>query len=73
MEAVRFLVKEGVCQDDTDKEGRTPLMLAIQSGHTAVARYLVESMQKTKGKKGDSWGSVALMFAAENTQLVLMQ
>ena len=78
MEAVRFLVEEEVCQKDKDKEGHTPLILAIQAGHTAVARYLVESMQAKKGKKGnswgnDSWGGVALMFAAENGQFVVMQ
>ena len=78
MEAVRFLVEDEVCQTDKDKEGHTHLILAIQAGHTAVARYLVESMQTKKGKKGnrwgsDSWGGVALMFAAENGQFVVIQ
>ena len=72
-EAVRFLVEEQVCQDDMDKEGRTPLMLAIQSGHTAVARYLVESMQEKKGTNTDSWGSEALMFAARCGHMAIIQ
>ena len=71
--AVRFLVEEEVSQDDADMEGRTPLMLAIQSGHVAVARYLVESMQVGKTIQDDSWGSAALMFAATKGDLVMMQ
>ena len=70
MEAVRFLVKEGVSQIDADKEGRTPLMSAILAGHTAVARYLVESMQK--GNRG-SWGSAAFEYCAMNGFLAEMQ
>ena len=73
LEAVRFLVEEEVSQTDKDKERRTPLMLAIEAGHTAVARYLVESMQEKKGSNADSWGSVALMHSAVNGHLIVMQ
>ena len=41
LEAVRFLVEEKVCQDENDYADQTLWMLAIQAGHTAVARYLV--------------------------------
>ena len=51
LEAVRFLIEEEVSKKDKDQEGRTPLILAIQAGHTTVARYLVESMHVKKGKK----------------------
>ena len=72
MEAVRFLVEEKVSQDENDY-GEQPLwMLAIQAGHTAVARYLVECLQERKGNEGDSWGSAALEFAARNCHLTAL-
>ena len=73
MEAVRFLVEEEVSQDDADNEGRTPLLIAIQSGHEAVARYLVEFMQIRSYIQDGCWGSAALMFAARKCDLVTMQ
>ena len=33
LEAVRFLVEEGVVKDETDKEGKTPSMLAAQPNY----------------------------------------
>ena len=73
MDAVRFLVEEDVSVIDTDNEGRTPWMLAIQSGHMAVARYLVESMQERSNHTNNSWGSAALMFAALNGHLAVVR
>ena len=69
MGAVRFLVEEKVSVTDADREGRTPWMLAIQSGHVAVARYLVESMQEGTDDTDNSWGNAAFIFAAENGHL----
>ena len=73
LEAVQFLVEEEVSQTDKDKEGRIPLLLAVQSGHDAIARYLVESMQEeTTDKTESSWGNEALTIAARNGHLVIM-
>ena len=63
LEAVRFLVEEEVCQKDTDKEGMSPLLLAFQSGHLSIARYLVESMQEESDDSDNSWGSAALIYS----------
>ena len=74
LEAIRFLVGEQVNQIDKDEEGRTPLLLAVQSHHEAISRYLVESMQEKKTlQKDHSWGSVALTHAAECGHLIVMQ
>ena len=51
MGAVRFLVKQDVCQDDTDKEGRTPLMLAIQSWSHCSGKISCGASTKEEGQK----------------------
>ena len=73
MDAVRFLVEENVSITDADKERQTPLMLAVQSGHVVVARYLVESIQEKSNNTDNSWGSAALILAAQNGHLAVVQ
>ena len=74
LEAVKFLVGAGVSREDTDKKGRTALLLAVQAGHVGVARYLAESMQEERTDDTEnSWGSAALRFAAKKGQLEVLQ
>ena len=73
MEAVRFLVEEKVNLSDKDKEGKTPLLLAVESGHLAIARYLVESMQEGMNDADNSWGNTALLSAARNGHLTVIR
>ena len=61
LEAVRFLGEEKVSQNENDYGRQTLWMLAIQAGHTAMARYLVECLQErgkaTKATAGAVWHS----------------
>ena len=60
LEAVRFWGEEKVSQNENDYGRQTLWMLAIQAGHTAMARYLVECLQergKAKATAGAVWHS----------------
>ena len=49
LEAVRFLVEEGVDKDAADKQGNTPSMLASQNNNQAIAQFLNDfKTDKTK-------------------------
>ena len=50
--AVRFLVEEGVSTNETDEQGRTPMILATQNNHLAVVQFL-EEQQPTGNDPND--------------------
>ena len=62
LEAVRFLVEEGVDKDAADKEGNTPVMLASQNNHQVVVQFLEEF--KAEKKKAE----MVLKLKSSNTR-----
>ena len=71
VEAVRFLVEEGVSKDDGDKDGWTPLLRAVKKNHMGVIQYLLE--QGADKEKGNNKGSSPLLVAAEGGHLAVVQ
>jgi ankyrin repeat protein len=62
LEAVQFLVSEGVPVDTIDPENHTALMWAAFNGHTPVVRFLLERGAKLDAT--DVNGRTALLFAS---------
>lgn len=60
--AIELLVKAGISLECTDAKGRTPLMLAVESGHGAVVKTLL--VHGAQLNKTDPQGRTALMIAA---------
>lgn len=73
VELVRVLIKGKAQVDEVadDSFGRTPLMLAAESGHTAVIRELVEANVDIDITSKQGW--TALMFAAKNGHVEAVQ
>ena len=71
VEAVRFLVEEGVSKDDGDKDGWTPLLYATVNGNIAVVQYLLEHGADKEKARGI--GCTALYIAAEYGHIGLVQ
>ena len=71
VEAVRFLVEEGVSKDDGDWEGWTPLVFAAWKGHLPVVQYLLE--QGAEKDKANNGGDSPLYVAAAYGHLTVVQ
>ena len=71
VETVRFLIEEGVSNDDGDKDGWTPLMNAAWKGHLAVVQYLLE--QGADKDKARGSGAGPLYMAAQKGHLPVVQ
>ena len=71
LEAVRFLVEEGVSKDDGDTRGWTPLICATLDGHFSVVQYLLEQgADKDKATNDDA---TPLFAAAQKGHLPVVQ
>lgn len=55
-DVVSELLRSGIPYRTRDRDGRTPLHLAAQSGHVPVLRVLVVEMRKDKDKKKGGGG-----------------
>ena len=62
METVRFLVQEGVNNDDADNDGYTPLIYADRGGHVVMAQYLLD--QGADIEKTNFEGCSSFFYAA---------
>ena len=72
VEAVRFLVEEGVSKDDEDNgKGWTPLLYAAYNGHLPVVQYLLE--QGADKEMVDNNGASPLYVAAFQGHLPVVQ
>ena len=71
VEALRFLVEEGVSKDDGNKKGCTPFLCAAQNGHLLVVQYLLE--HGADKDKADNDGASPLFMAAQNGHLAVVQ
>ena len=67
VDAVRFLVEEGVSKDDGNVVGWTPLMFAAYNGQLAVVQYLLE--QGVDINNGD----IPLVLAAATGHFAVVQ
>ena len=71
LEAVRFLVEEGVSKDDGDTRGVTPLIYTSLNGHFSVVQYLLEQgADKDKATNDDA---TPLFAAAQEGHLPVVQ
>ena len=71
LDAVRFLVEEGVSKDDGDTNGWTPLIYATLNGHFSVVQYMLEQgADKDKATNDDA---TPLFAAAQNGHLPVVQ
>ena len=71
VEAVRFLVEEGVNKDDEDNDGWTPLLNAVDKNHLPVIQYLLEHGANKDKAKID--GASPLYMAAYDGHLAVVQ
>ena len=71
LEAVCFMVEEGVSKDDGDTNGWTHLIYATLNGHLSVVQYLLE--QGADKDKASNAGASPLIVAAKNGHLEVVQ
>ena len=71
VDAVRFLVEEGVSKNDADDDSWTPLLNAAMRGHLPVVQYLLE--QGADKEIARENGCTALYIAAEYGHLAVVQ
>ena len=71
LDAVRFLVEEGVIKDDGDTNGLTPLIYASLNGHLSVIQYLLD--QGADKDKATNNGATPLYAAAQEGHLPIVQ
>lgn len=70
LDAIRLLIKNGLEIHARDKDGYTPLMVAAQTGHTAVVQLLFEKGADVNAKTSDGRTALSIAEAQRHPDVV---